>query len=117
MTSTKHKTTMLAAIALGLLLAILLAALVSSAPADAAVTSGKAYGWGGNYDGQLGNGTSGPGTDANTPVAVGNLSGVKSVKAGCGHGLAVKTDGTVRAWGSNGYGVLGDGTNDPSDVP
>jgi alpha-tubulin suppressor-like RCC1 family protein len=46
-----------------------------------------------------------------------NLSGVKSVKAGCSHGLALKTDGTVWAWGSNYYGQLGDGTNDASNLP
>ena len=86
MTSTKHKTTMLAAIALGLLLAILLAALVSSAPADAAVTSGKAYGWGGNYDGQLGNGTSENYSDV--PVAVQNLTAVKNIDGGYGFTLA-----------------------------
>jgi alpha-tubulin suppressor-like RCC1 family protein len=40
------------------------------------------------------------------------------VKAGCEHGLALKNDGTVRAWGYNYYGELGNGnTGTDSDVP
>jgi alpha-tubulin suppressor-like RCC1 family protein len=82
------------------------------------VASGKAYAWGYNHEGQLGNDTSGEGTERNTPVAVSNISGVKSVKAGCDHSLALKENGLVRAWGDNFYGQLGNantGTN--SDVP
>ena len=33
-----------------------------------------------------------------------------SITAGKGHGLAVKSDGTLWAWGGNGVGQLGDGT-------
>jgi alpha-tubulin suppressor-like RCC1 family protein len=104
-------------LAIGSLLATLHVVLLSPFPADGAVPSGKAYSWGDNSSGELGNGTSGPGTDKNVPGAVVNLTGVKSVKAGCDHGLAVKTDGTVRAWGDNRAGQLGNGTIDDSDVP
>jgi len=116
-TSIENRATIGKVMALSLLMAILLATLLSAVPAGAAGTSGKAFAWGDNYDGQLGNGQSGDGTDATIPIAVSNLSGVKSVKAGCSHGLALKTDGTVRTWGSGGYGVLGNGTNNPSSVP
>ena len=116
-TATENRATLGKVMALGLLLATLLAMALASAPAGAVVTSGKAFAWGDNYNGQLGNGTSGDGTDATTPTAVSSISGVKSVKAGCDHGLALKTDGTIRAWGSGGYGILGNGTNNPSSVP
>ena len=44
------------------------------------------------------------------PVQVPGLTGVVAVAAGYYHSLAVKTDGTVWAWGDNDYGQLGDGT-------
>jgi alpha-tubulin suppressor-like RCC1 family protein len=92
----------------------------STAPAGAAVTAeGNARAWGDNTFGQLGNRDSG--TSANIPVAVRNISSVKSVKAGCSHGLAllggVDQAGLVRAWGYNHEGELGDGTTDDSNVP
>jgi hypothetical protein len=34
-----------------------------------------------------------------------------------GHGLEVRTDGTVWAWGANGFGQLGDGTTDSRLAP
>ena len=43
-----------------------------------------------------------------SPVQVG--SGFASVAAGYSHTVAVKTDGTLWAWGHNSYGQLGDGT-------
>jgi len=103
--------------ALGLLLATLLAMALASTRADAALTSGTAFAWGYNYDGQLGNDTNGDGTETNIPGAVRNLSGVKSVKAGCDHSFALKNDGTVRAWGDNDYGQLGNGTDAPRNTP
>ena len=39
------------------------------------------------------------------------------VAAGGGHGLAVRSDGTVWAWGSNGAGELGDGTTTSRSTP
>src|SRR6185436_9930746 len=49
-------------------------------------------------------------TDRSTPVAVSGLTGVVSISGGWRHSLALKSDGTVRAWGLNDYGQLGDGT-------
>jgi alpha-tubulin suppressor-like RCC1 family protein len=97
------------------MLATLIAMLLSAAPAGAAVPSGKAFSWGGNDYGQLGNNTSGAGTE--TPGAASNLGGVKSVKAGCDHSLALKTVGTVYSWGDNFFGQLGNGTFTPTDTP
>ena len=112
-TVTKHGATVGKAMVLGLLMATLLAIALSSVPAGAAVTSGKAFAWGYNEFGHLGNGTHGLGTEKNLPGAVGNLTGVKSVKAGGDHGLALKENGTVWAWGENNYGQLGNETSGP----
>lgn len=67
---------------------------------------GTVWAWGYDGLGQLGNGRS----DENAhplPVAVSNLTGVVAIGAGSSHALAVRSDGTVRAWGSNQYGQLG----------
>jgi alpha-tubulin suppressor-like RCC1 family protein len=76
--------------------------------------------WGFNNTGQLGNGTTGGGICgcSSTPVAVSNLSGVKAIAGGGVNSLALKTDGTVRSWGSNDTGQLGNGTTGGiSNVP
>ncbi len=73
---------------------------------------GFVYSWGYNEFGQLGDGT----TETRlTPVKVkglggiGFLSGVKSVRLGTSHALALMNDNdqTVVSWGSNVYGQLG----------
>jgi alpha-tubulin suppressor-like RCC1 family protein len=117
--TTKNGTTTIGVLALGLLVATLLATLLPSAPAGAdVVPAGNARSWGDNYFGQLGNGASGTDTGRNLPGAVKNLSGAKSTKAGCAHGLALKTDGTVRAWGDNTFGQLGNlNTGTDTNVP
>ena len=67
--------------------------------------------WGFNSGGQLGDGTT---TTRLTPVAVGGLSNVKAIatddNAGDAHTCAVLADTTMRCWGANGSGQLGDGT-------
>jgi len=73
--------------------------------------------WGYNYNGQLGNGLNGVGTDSNVPISVNSLTGVIAVSAGMYHSLALKSDGTVWAWGANNSGQLGDGTNINNNVP
>ncbi|MBI5383480.1 MAG: hypothetical protein HZA90_02195, partial [Verrucomicrobia bacterium] len=63
----------------------------------------------------LGDGTT---TGRNRPVQVTNLSGVVAIAAGMVHGLALKSDGTVWAWGNNSpYSQLGNGTNVDSRTP
>ncbi|WP_075087667.1 Ig-like domain-containing protein [Verrucomicrobium spinosum] len=63
---------------------------------------------GGNGLGQLGEG--GTVEYSTVPVQVSGLSGVVGVAAGACHTVAVKSDGTVWAFGSNEAGQLGDGT-------
>ncbi len=90
MTSTEKTATISRLLALGLLLATLLAALLSAIPAGAAVASGKAFSWGSNQygqlgintDGQLGIGTSGSDTGSDVPVAVQNLTNVRNLDGG-----------------------------------
>jgi hypothetical protein len=70
-------------------LAVILAALAIGAEvASAATVQQLAAAWGGNDRGQLGNGTSGSGTDSNVPVKVINLSAVTGIAAGGYHSLA-----------------------------
>jgi alpha-tubulin suppressor-like RCC1 family protein len=82
----------------------------------AALEGGTAVAWGGNRFGQLGTGTSvGPETCgeacSRTPVAISALSNVKSVSSGLWFDLALRSDGTVAAWGENNFGQLGDETH------
>jgi len=79
-------------------------------------SDGTAWAWGYNTDGELGNGMTSlyPST---TPVQVSGLSGVTAVAGGWYHSMALKSDGTVWAWGSNSYGQLGNGTSTNSDIP
>jgi alpha-tubulin suppressor-like RCC1 family protein len=81
--------------------------------------SGKVLAWGYNFQGQLGIGTSGAGTDTNLPVAVHLPAGttVKSVSAGLYHNLALTTSGKVLAWGLDQFGQLGNGTVDANGIP
>ena len=65
-----------------------------------------------NALGQLGDGTT---VDRDLAAADNPpLTGVTAASGGVGHSLALRSDGTVWAWGWNGYGQLGDGTTSPS---
>jgi alpha-tubulin suppressor-like RCC1 family protein len=71
-------------------------------------SDGSAWSWGSNASGQLGDGTL---VQHTLPAAIPDLpSGVVAVAAGAAHSLALSDDGSVRAWGTNGNGQLGDGT-------
>ncbi len=73
------------------------------------------WAWGGNQYGQLGDGTTIWGR--NTPVQVSSLTSVISVAGGARHSVALKSDGTVWAWGYNGSGQLGNGSTANSTTP
>ena len=69
---------------------------------------GTVMAWGRNSNGQLGNGTT---ADANaTPQPVPGLVSVVAVAASGSHSLALKSDGTLWAWGLGDNGRLGNGT-------
>lgn len=78
---------------------------------------GTVWSWGGNSSGQLGNGTAGSGTNTDVPGQVPGLSGVVQVAAGDDYSLALRSDGTVWAWGNNANGQLGDHTTVSRDLP
>jgi alpha-tubulin suppressor-like RCC1 family protein len=82
----------------------------------ALTAKGAAYGWGFNWDGQLGDGTT---TDSGTPVAVVMPAGESfiAISAGREHSVALTGTGTAYAWGANWDGQLGDGTTTESSTP
>ena len=60
-------------------------------------SDGTVWAWGDNSAGELGRGTV---TDHEvTPAPVSGLAGVTKISAGCGFSLALRSDGTVWAWG------------------
>jgi len=71
---------------------------------------GTVWNWGAGTLGQLGDGNSGVGVRTVTPIQVSGLEGFSAVADGNGWVLALKSDGTVWAWGANSNGQLGDGT-------
>src|SRR5262245_26327156 len=60
--------------------------------------------WGNNFYGQSGDGRS---LLATTPLSVNRLFNASGISGGGLHSVAVKTDGTVRAWGDNAFFQLG----------
>jgi alpha-tubulin suppressor-like RCC1 family protein len=78
-------------------------------------SDGTVWAWGDNRAGQLGHGTIS--SHEVPPAKVTGLAGVTKISAGDGFGLALLSDGTVRAWGYNRRGQLGNGTTASSPVP
>ncbi|MEO5333847.1 MAG: chitobiase/beta-hexosaminidase C-terminal domain-containing protein [Magnetococcus sp. YQC-5] len=89
------------------------------------------WAWGSNGAGQLSDGTT---TDRSSPIQIAGLpkgattstsppktGDALMIKAGGNHSVALFPDGTVWAWGRNGYGQLGDGTttdrSNPIQIP
>jgi alpha-tubulin suppressor-like RCC1 family protein len=70
----------------------------------------RLYCWGANYNGQVGDGTSGAENSRSRPVPVGGALRFRQVSAGRGYTCAVTTDNLVYCWGWNDFGQLGDGT-------
>jgi len=78
-------------------------------------TDATVWAWGLNFDGRLGDGTIDRGRLSPAPVP--GLSRMRAIAAGRDHSLALGADGTVWAWGANGYGQLGDGTTTTRPTP
>ena len=82
-------------------------------------SDGSLVGWGSDEKGQLGDNGEG---NSMTPVLIpttGVLAGktITAISAGGEHSLALCSDGTLVAWGSNEYGQLGNNLTPGSKVP
>lgn len=74
-----------------------------------AITSGQGVAcWGSNVDGQLGDNRATP--VHFTPFVVPGLTGVRALTAGRDHTCALLSGGSVKCWGINSNGELGDGS-------
>jgi len=71
-------------------------------------TDGSLYTWGLNGNGQLGDGEQTSWDPNPTPIRV--MENVIAISAGYRHSMAIRSDGSLWAWGDNRYGQLGDGT-------
>ena len=82
----------------------------------ALTTTGQAYCWGLNNQGQLGNNST---TNSRIPVAVQMPAGVsfQSITAGSLHTCALTTEGKAYCWGYGGSGQLGNNSTTDSSIP
>ena len=71
-------------------------------------TDGTLWGWGDGAEGATGHGNT---TDYNSPVQIGELTDWSDISAANNRTcVAIKTDGTLWAWGKNDNGQIGDGS-------
>ncbi len=84
----------------------------------ALLSNGTVMAWGRTFEGQLGGGgnSCNPSTGKCViPGIIPGLSNVIAIDAGWNHSLALKSDGTVWAWGRNSNGQVGKGTVGSAD--
>jgi len=78
--------------------------------------NGRVFTWGFNSQGQLGQGTRGHAT-VRKAAMIDGLDGVTAVAAGLTHSLALRSNGTIRSWGGNSSGQLGNANGFDSAFP
>jgi alpha-tubulin suppressor-like RCC1 family protein len=71
-------------------------------------------GLGSNTSGQLGDGTN---IDKNIPVQINNDNDWTKISSTGSYAVALKSNGSLWAWGNNSVGQLGDGTNVNKNMP
>jgi alpha-tubulin suppressor-like RCC1 family protein len=81
----------------------------------ALIEGGTVQCWGYNGYGQLGDNFNE--AEVHTPQTVAGLSNVKQISAAESHTCALLNDGTMKCWGENFDGELGDGSTSEKDVP
>ena len=80
-------------------------------------TNGTLWAWGSNNNGYLGNGQTNS-YQSTVPIQIGTATNWNHIAGNDGrHCLAIKTDGTLWAWGRNHVGQIGDGTTTDSYTP
>ena len=79
-------------------------------------SNGTLGAWGARSDGRLGTNDNSVGINR-FPVQVGSDDNWSNIAAGESHTLAIRTDGTLWAWGNNDSGKLGDGTESDRYIP
>jgi alpha-tubulin suppressor-like RCC1 family protein len=77
-------------------------------------SDGTLWAWGGNDEGQLGDGTT---TGKPYPVQIGSDNNWVSISAGYINSFGMKADGTLWGWGDNHWGQLGDDTKIDRPAP
>src|SRR6187397_578577 len=82
---------------------------------------GTLWVWGSGSSAQMGNGVSNPSPDDPggrnlLPLQVKGIAGAKAAAVGAGHIAALMNDGSLHAWGMNGYGELGLGATSSYEV-
>ena len=85
----------------------------------ALLEDGAVRAWGNNDYGQLGNGwtSNQTGGGSAVPVPVVGLTGATAIAAGGSTAYALRTDGTVWAWGAGNAGQLGNGAVNDASAP
>jgi alpha-tubulin suppressor-like RCC1 family protein len=94
----------------------------------ALLSDGSVWTWGSDVSGKLGDGNISPSynvtnNDSFLPLRVhgpgnsGYLTSIVAISAGESHNTALKSDGTVWAWGWNAFGQLGNGTTNDASTP
>ena len=79
--------------------------------------SGKVGCWGYNSRGELGNASIPVGSTSKVPVEVAGITSGIALGVGYAHGCAVLAGGSVRCWGQNLHGQLGNGLTTNSSTP
>jgi alpha-tubulin suppressor-like RCC1 family protein len=76
----------------------------------AIIGSGAVQCWGFNGNGELGNGPVTTATIVITPVTVTGITNAVALSTGFGYSCALLADKTIKCWGNNAQGQLGDGS-------
>ncbi len=82
----------------------------------ALLSNGTVMAWGADEWGQLGGGGEAL-TMSDVPIQVPDLTNVVAIAAGANFSLALRSNGTVMAWGGNSSGQLGDGNFEEEEIP
>jgi len=114
-TSTTQSLVPVAVSKAGVLAGVTLTQITSGdASACALATTGAAYCWGTDANGQLGNNST---TSSDVPVAVSGGLTFSEIDSGANHACALTTAGAARCWGYNANGQLGNNSTTQSLVP